>query len=119
MIRHLAEVLRMGIDYEQSNWAALLPRVVFSINNSVAAATGFSPFYVERGRDPLIPLDRDKAILDRVPEREDTREFVARIWNMPRVRLLAIAITTVTLTLSNQRMMTVTSRSLETPRLSP
>ena len=79
MIKHLTEVLRMGID-----WTALLPRVVFSINNSVAAATGFSPFYVERGRDPLIPLDRDKAILDRVPEREDTKEFAARIWSIER-----------------------------------
>ena len=78
MIQHLQEVLRIGVDYEQSNWASLLSRVVFSINNAVAKAIGYSPFYVERGRDPLIPLDRDKAIMDRVPEREDTREFVAR-----------------------------------------
>ena len=82
MIQHLQEVLRIGVDYEQSNWASLLPRVVFSINNAVAKATGYSPFYVERGRDPLIPLDQDRAIMDRVPEREDTREFAARIWNI-------------------------------------
>ena len=37
---------------------------------------------MERGRDPLIPLDRDSAILARAPTREDTKEFVARIWNI-------------------------------------
>ena len=64
---------RFGVDYEQSNWAALLPRVIFSINNSTSSATGFSPFFVERGRDPLIPLDRDAAIMSRTPIREDTK----------------------------------------------
>ena len=37
---------------------------------------------MERGRDPLIPLDRDSAILARAPTRDDTKEFVARIWNI-------------------------------------
>ena len=32
--------------------------------------------------DPLIPLDRDNAIMSRVPVREDTKEFVARMWNI-------------------------------------
>ena len=63
---------------------ALLPRVVFSINNSETAATGFSPFYVERGRDPLIPFDRDATMSRRPPERQDTREFVDHIWNIEK-----------------------------------
>ena len=83
-IRHLTEILRFGIDYEQSNWVALLPRVVFSINNSVTTATGYSPFFVERGRDPLIPLDCDATMSGRYPEREDTREFADRIWSIEK-----------------------------------
>eukprot|EP01052_Picozoa_sp_SAG31_P008727 SAG31_NODE_444_length_15625_cov_6.047469_14_plen_110_part_00 len=45
---------------------------------------GLTVLCVERGRDPLMPLDRDKVILDHVPEREDTREFAAIMWNIEK-----------------------------------
>ena len=55
---------------------------MFTLNNSVARSTGFSPFFVERGREPLIPLDRDAAIRSSQVQREDTQEFLARIWDI-------------------------------------
>ena len=41
-----------------------------------------SPFFVERGREPLVPLDIDKAVSTQNPRREDTQEFLARMWNI-------------------------------------
>ena len=38
--------------------------------------------YIIIRRDPLIPLDRDSAIMERAPIREDTKEFVARMWDI-------------------------------------
>ena len=38
-IAHITEMMRMGIDYRQANWASLLPRICFTINNAVARAT--------------------------------------------------------------------------------
>ena len=75
-------MLRIGVDYEQSNWSRLLPRIVFTINNQETRATGFSPFFVERGREPLLALDSDKAIVSQTPMREDTDEFLARMWDV-------------------------------------
>ena len=82
MIAHIQDMLRIGVDYEQSNWARLLPRITFTINNQEAQATGYSPFYVERGREPLLPLDSRSEIVSQQPMREDTKEFVARMWDI-------------------------------------
>ena len=82
MIAHIQDMLRIGVDYRQSNWARLLPRIVFTLNSTVARSTGFSPFFVERGREPLLPLDRDAAIRSSTNQREDTQEFLARIWDI-------------------------------------
>ena len=75
-------MLRIGVDYQQSNWTRLLPRIVFTINSNEASATGMSPFFVERGREPLLPLDRDSAIVSQEPRREDTKQFLERIWDI-------------------------------------
>jgi hypothetical protein len=55
---------------------------VFTLNSTVARSTGFSPFFVERGREPVLPLDRNAAILPSQEQREDTQEFLARIWDI-------------------------------------
>ena len=82
MIASIQDLMRIGIDYKQSNWTRLLPRIVFTINNLEARSTGFSPFFIERGRDPLIPLDRDRALESMAPQREDTQTFLERIWDI-------------------------------------
>ena len=82
MIAHIQDMLRIGVDYQQSNWTRLLPRIMFTVNSNDASATGMSPFLVERGREPLVMLDRDKAIVSQQPKREDTKEFLERIWDI-------------------------------------
>ena len=37
---------------------------------------------MERGREPLLPLDRDATIRSSTNQREDTQEFLARIWDI-------------------------------------
>ena len=80
-IAHITEMMRMGIDYRQANWASLLPRICFTINNAVARATGVSPFFLEKGRHPLVPLDRLQIVQDNNTDAPvDIREFVAKLW---------------------------------------
>jgi hypothetical protein len=57
--------LRKLINYNQSNWVAKLPLVLFAHNNSINAATGFTPFYLMYAFAPatlpaLIPVPATK-----------------------------------------------------------
>ncbi len=55
MNRTIEQILRMFINYNQNNWADLLPTTEFSINNSSSATTKFTPFYLNYGYNPRIP----------------------------------------------------------------
>ena len=82
-IAHIEELMRMNINYKQSNWVSLLPKIQFTINTAIAKATGMSPYYAERGRHPLTKLDMDNILRSRkteVPPSID--EFVAGIANI-------------------------------------
>jgi transposase InsO family protein len=82
-IAHIEELMRMNINYKQSNWVSLLPKIQFTINTAIAKATGVSPYYAERGRHPLTKLDMDNILRSRkteVPPSID--EFVAGIANI-------------------------------------
>jgi len=84
-IAHVEELMRMNINYRQSNWVSLLPKIQFTINTTTAKATGVSPYYAERGRHPLTRLDMDNILRSRkheVPPSID--EFVAGIANIER-----------------------------------
>ena len=81
-LAHLQDMLRIGVDYQQSNWTKLLPRIMFTVNSNEASATGMSPFYIERGREPMLPLDRNLAMMTQEPTREDTQQFLERMWNI-------------------------------------
>src|SRR5262249_10578739 len=52
MNRTLEQYLRMYVDYRQTNWDELLPLAEFAINNHTSSSTGFSPFYLNYGRNP-------------------------------------------------------------------
>ena len=56
-IKVIEEVLRGRVNYQQDNWVRELSAVEFALNNSVSAAIGLTPFKVETGRDPIVPLD--------------------------------------------------------------
>jgi hypothetical protein len=44
--------LREYCNYEQNDWAELLPLVEFTFNNSFSSATSLSPFYANYGFHP-------------------------------------------------------------------
>jgi hypothetical protein len=48
----LEQYLRAYANYEQDNWATLLPQAEFAYNNSTHDSTGYSPFKVLSGMDP-------------------------------------------------------------------
>ena len=48
-------VLRALVDYNQADWDLKLYAVEFAINSHVNAASGFSPFVLDLGREPLTP----------------------------------------------------------------
>jgi hypothetical protein len=56
--REVEKYLRMFVDHWQDDWADWLPLAEFTYNNVKHEATGYSPFYLNRGRHPrALPLD--------------------------------------------------------------
>ena len=53
--RVIEDILRSFCSTNPRTWSSLLPSVEFSINNSVHASTGFSPFYLNSLRHPRLP----------------------------------------------------------------
>src|SRR5260221_8324097 len=45
----LEQYLRAYMNYQQDNWAPLLPLAEFTYNNTVSATTGISPFFANKG----------------------------------------------------------------------
>ena len=55
MNRILEEMLRHYVAPHQEDWDHFLPTCEFAINNAVHDSTGYSPFYLTYGYDPLTP----------------------------------------------------------------
>jgi hypothetical protein len=54
MNRTLEDMLRALVNYRQNDWDTWLTAAEFAINNSKQSSTGFSPFYLDTGRTPII-----------------------------------------------------------------
>lgn len=54
--RTLEEMLRAYINPNQDNWEDLLPLAEFAYNNSVQSSSGFTPFALNHGQNPVMPL---------------------------------------------------------------
>jgi hypothetical protein len=54
--RTVEGMLRAFVGPRQNDWDEFLPLVEFAYNDSVQASTGFSPFFLTQGRNPLSPL---------------------------------------------------------------
>jgi len=52
----LEQYLRIYCNYQQDNWADLLPLVEFAYNNAPSATTGVSPFFANKGYHPSISV---------------------------------------------------------------
>ena len=55
--RTLEETLRAYVGYKQDDWDQKLAAAEFAYNTSVHASTGYSPFYLNYGQEPRLPLD--------------------------------------------------------------
>ncbi len=55
--RTLEEGLRAYINYHQLDWDQHLVPLEIAFNNTVQASTGFTPFYLNSGREIELPLD--------------------------------------------------------------
>ena len=49
-------ILQNYVDYRQKDWDALLPFVEFAINNAKSSSSGASPFFLNTGLHPLLPV---------------------------------------------------------------
>ena len=59
--RTLLEMLRSFVNPRQDNWDKCLPILEFAFNNSENPSTGFTPFFLNYGRDPGTALSRSVA----------------------------------------------------------
>ena len=55
--RTLEEMLRAYVSYEQDDWDEHLPAAELAHNCAVHASTGFSPYYLNHGHHPRLPID--------------------------------------------------------------
>ena len=55
----LEQYLRIYCNYQQDNWAELLPLTEFSFNNSPSATTGVSPFFANKGYHPDLTVNSE------------------------------------------------------------
>src|SRR5258706_2797810 len=53
----LEQYLQGYMNYQQDNWATLLPMAEFTYNNATNATTGVSPFFANKGYHPEITSD--------------------------------------------------------------
>ena len=52
----MEQYVRMYVDYQQTDWASLLPLAEFSYNNSKHSATTQTPFFANYGYHPRMSL---------------------------------------------------------------
>ena len=53
----LLNMLRANIQKNHHDWDKYLPTCLFAYNTAIQESSGFSPFYLQFGRHPVLPLD--------------------------------------------------------------
>ena len=54
--RQLEQVLRHVVNARHDNWDQHLSIVEFALNNHTSQSTGYTPFFLDTGRNPITPL---------------------------------------------------------------
>jgi hypothetical protein len=54
--RTIEDMLRAYVDYRQDNWDECLTAAEIAYNNSMQVSTGFSPYYLNYGQHPNLPI---------------------------------------------------------------
>ena len=61
MIREVRRLLSVYISAHQRDWPAYLDHVEYRLLVTPSATTGYSPFFILRGYEPLLPVDQELA----------------------------------------------------------
>ena len=73
----LEQYLQIYTNYQQDNWAELLPLAEFAYNNATNATMGVSPFFANKGYHPEITRD-----VQAVPTSKEAKQFVADLMEL-------------------------------------
>jgi transposase InsO family protein len=75
--RYLGASLCIVYEKKLPNWDDYLPAVLFSYRVSVNESTGYSPYFMQKGRHPVLPAHAQFSYL-REPEKSE-KDYVERI----------------------------------------
>ena len=56
-VKTLSEGMRAFCEEHQDTWDVFLPHLVFSLNNTESSTTGYTPFFIMKGRNPSTVID--------------------------------------------------------------
>src|SRR5215813_4462204 len=82
----LEQYLRVHCNYQQDNWADLLPLAEFAYNNAPSATTGISPFFANKGYHPNLQVQIERELVS-----ENAKKFVADLDELHTELKLAIS----------------------------
>jgi hypothetical protein len=85
--RTVEQMIRSYINYQQNNWDELLPAVEFAYNNAKQSSTQTSPFFLNYGRDPLLPASLFQPQETNVPAVAEFLETQTTILNAAKDQL--------------------------------
>ena len=70
--------LRAFVNFEQNNWAQLLPMAEFAYNNAKNASTGYTPFELNCGYHPHV-FYKEEEILDPCSKSKTAEELSSKL----------------------------------------
>jgi hypothetical protein len=70
--------IRSFTNFQQDDWNEYLPDFELAINAAISDSTGISPFFLDVGREPFIPLSVTREI-DEVPTDKSAKELVDKL----------------------------------------
>src|SRR6266850_1920803 len=70
----LEQYLRAYTNYQQDDWATLLPLAEFAYNNAPSATTGVLPFFANKGYHPTLSTDTTTVVMS-----SEAQQFVVQL----------------------------------------
>lgn len=79
-------MLNTMVNEQGTDWDRWLPYVVFAYNATPHTITGYSPFYLNHGREPRLPVDNkhDRKVIFTVEEVEDDARLLVERWHQAK-----------------------------------
>jgi hypothetical protein len=87
MNRTLEQMLRAYISLNQDNWDELLPYAELAYNSSTNASTQFTPYELDLGQNPVLPVNLVAVGSDPLPDLDSTNDAVETMMNNMRKSL--------------------------------